>query len=39
MGFTRAQVLEALSICDGIKEHAATYLLQMKAGSSPGGKQ
>ena len=28
MGFTREKVLEALSICDGNKEHAGTYLLQ-----------
>jgi len=27
MGFTREKVLEALSICDGNKEHAGTYLL------------
>ena len=27
MGFTRSKVLEALSICDGITEHAAQYLL------------
>ena len=34
LGFTRAQVVEALSICDGNKEHAATYLMQ-QAGASP----
>jgi DNA damage-inducible protein 1 len=34
LGYTRAQVIEALSICDGNKEHAATYLLQ-QAGVSP----
>ena len=28
MGFTRDKVVEALSICGGIKEHAATYLTQ-----------
>lgn len=27
MGFTRSQAEEALSICDGNKEHAATYLM------------
>jgi Holliday junction resolvasome RuvABC DNA-binding subunit len=27
MGFNRQQVTEALSICDGNKEHAATYLM------------
>jgi len=32
MGFTREKVVEALSICDGNKEHAATYLMQ---GESP----
>ena len=27
MGFDRRQVEEALSICDGVKDHAATYLM------------
>lgn len=27
MGFEKSRVIEALSICDGNKEHAATYLL------------
>jgi hypothetical protein len=27
MGYSKASVEEALSICDGNKEHAATYLL------------
>lgn len=27
MGFNRKQVEEALSICDGVKDHAATYLM------------
>ena len=32
MGFTKEKVTEALSICEGNKEHAATYLMQ---GESP----
>ena len=28
MGFTRDKVIEALSVCDGNKEHAGTYLTQ-----------
>ncbi len=28
LGFTRDQVIEALSICDGNKENAASYLSQ-----------
>jgi len=35
MGFTRNQVIEALSICDGVKEHAAQYLLSSRGGQSP----
>jgi len=35
MGFTRNQVLEALSICDGVKEHAAQYLLNQRGSKSP----
>jgi hypothetical protein len=27
LGFNEKQVKEALSICDGNKEHAATYLM------------
>jgi hypothetical protein len=27
LGFTRPQVEEALAICDGNKEYAATYLM------------
>jgi Holliday junction resolvasome RuvABC DNA-binding subunit len=27
LGYNRKQVEEALSICDGVKDHAATYLL------------
>ena len=34
MGFERAKVLEALSVCEGNKEHAATYLMQ-GGGASP----
>jgi Holliday junction resolvasome RuvABC DNA-binding subunit len=32
LGFTRNQVMEALSICDGNKEHAATYLMNQSQG-------
>ena len=35
MGFSRAQVEEALSICDGNKEDAATYLTNQQARQSP----
>lgn len=35
MGFTRNQVVEALSICDGVKEHAAQYLMNQRGGQSP----
>ena len=40
MGFTKARVLEALSICDGNKEHALNYLTSggPEAGSPAGGK-
>jgi DNA damage-inducible protein 1 len=33
LGFTRDKVIEALSICDGNKDHASTYLFQ--SGASP----
>ena len=32
MGFKKNQVEEALSICDGNKEHAATYLMGLSMG-------
>ena len=37
LGFSKAQVEEALSICDGNKEHAATYLMNQSQaqGRSP----
>ena len=39
MGFTKEKVLEALSICDGNKEHAITYLTSGASGAgSPAGK-
>ncbi len=28
LGFARDKVVEAMSMCDGNKEHAATYLMQ-----------
>jgi hypothetical protein len=34
LGFEKARVLEALSICDGNKEHAATYLMGGTASPS-----
>ena len=35
LGFERSRVVEALSICDGNKEHAATYLMQQAGNSTP----
>ena len=34
MGFSKEKVLEALSICDGNKEHALNYLMSAAGGSA-----
>jgi hypothetical protein len=30
LGFSKAQVLEALKVSDGVKEHAANFLMSQK---------
>lgn len=35
LGYERGRVIEALSICDGNKEHAATYLMSQAGNTTP----